>query len=206
LEELLSGVAAGAPVKARDQGSGVRTQTPEIREQRAEIREQRSEIKRQAPERTVGSSSSASISPFGPSSGGWGTGPAIKQSAAPLTVEAKPVVERASVAPAPRSEEDEFIDRGAALAEPAPPAGPVAVVEPLPAMLVEPEVIEAAMPIATMAASPFPATSAPPMGFAETATDGALAKAPEPARAEGGPTVEALRAGVVAALAQNGHA
>ena len=54
-------------------------------------------------------------------------------------------------------------------------------------------------------ASPFPAASIPTVGFRETATEGALAKAPERARADGGPTVEALRAGVVAALASGGH-
>jgi DNA polymerase-3 subunit gamma/tau len=44
------------------------------------------------------------------------------------------------------------------------------------------------------------------VGFAETVTDGALAKLPEAAPTNGSPTAEALRMGVVAALAEGGHA
>jgi DNA polymerase-3 subunit gamma/tau len=44
-----------------------------------------------------------------------------------------------------------------------------------------------------------------PIGFAETPTEGALARLPEPAVAPGSPSADALRAGVVAALANAGH-
>ncbi|HWG21447.1 MAG TPA: DNA polymerase III subunit gamma/tau [Terracidiphilus sp.] len=55
------------------------------------------------------------------------------------------------------------------------------------------------------AASPFPTSSAAPAtGYAEPMTEGALAKAPEAAPAAP-PTVDALRQGVVAALANAGH-
>jgi DNA polymerase III subunit gamma/tau len=90
-----------------------------------------------------------------------------------------------------RSEEGARTGYGAEVVEPASPF--VAAVAPE-------EPVAAATP-----ASPFPAASVATVGFAETATDGALARAPEPVRSEGSPTVEALRAGVVAALASGGH-
>jgi DNA polymerase III subunit gamma/tau len=71
--------------------------------------------------------------------------------------------------------------------------------------------MQAAVPIATAATSaistvtPFPAASAAPFtGFAETLTEGSLAKAPDPATA-GTADVDTLRQGVVQALANGGH-
>ena len=176
LEELLSGVAAGAPVKARDQGSGVRNQSaplaPAVRQQEPA----RTGYGASSPSPTSAGSRTPSLSPFASSSSGWGTNPSPKQDASTPAMESK--VDGASAV------------QGTSVVEPAPPfeAGkeePIAALTP---------------------ASPFPAASIPTVGFAETATEGALAKAPEPARSEGGPTVEALRAGVVAALAGGGHA
>lgn len=56
------------------------------------------------------------------------------------------------------------------------------------------------------AAAPFPAAAVPATGYAEDApmTDGALAKAPEPARA-GMPDAETLRHAIVTSLANAGH-
>jgi len=182
LEELLSGVAAGAPVKAREQRSEIRGQSAAVPPSRLT---------------SMGAASAGpatpSISPFGSSSGGgWGTGPSIKQSASAPPIEMKPVIETAgdSGIPPLRPKESAKTGHGAVVVEAsAAKADFEAELEKTPAMV-----------------SPFPAASVPVVGFAETSTDGALAKAPEPARAEGGPTVETLRAGVVAALANGGHA
>lgn len=67
------------------------------------------------------------------------------------------------------------------------------------------------IPAASQAAAPFPAAAVPATGYAEAAamTDGALAKAPEPAPAAspdaGLPDVDTLRSAIVAALANAGH-
>jgi DNA polymerase-3 subunit gamma/tau len=191
LEELLSGVAAGAPVRTRDQGSGVRGQsavTPASRQPEPD----RTSYRASAPGPTSPGPATPSMSPFGSSSGGGGTGPSIRQDVSTPAVESR--IEAGttggSALPPLRPDEGARTGHGASVVEPAPPfrapgEEPIAVVTP---------------------ASPFPAASIPTAGFAETATEGALAKAPEPARVEGSPTVEALRAGVVAALANGGHA
>jgi DNA polymerase-3 subunit gamma/tau len=69
------------------------------------------------------------------------------------------------------------------------------------------------LPAPSAAAMPFPAASAtaPATGFSETLTEGSLAKAPapaplEPAAPTEAPGVDALRQGVVGALADQGHA
>ena len=55
--------------------------------------------------------------------------------------------------------------------------------------------------------SPFPAASSVPDGYAETVTEGSLAKAPLPASDRvSSPTAESLREAVVSALANGGHA
>jgi DNA polymerase-3 subunit gamma/tau len=84
-----------------------------------------------------------------------------------------------------------------------PTAQMEAVVEPL---VTEARVVDVAPVSAPITASPFPAASAVAMGFAEAVTEGALARAPETAPVNGSPTADALRQGVVAALANGGHA
>ena len=219
LEELLSGVAASAGVKTRDQGSGMRGQSrgsavPPLRQ------EEGAKTGHGVPVAAPAAAPVApSISPFGSGGGGWGSGSASKQSAAGapvaemarpvpvveprLSVESKPMVDSkpvvvagvktdseltdGSAVPPLRQEESARMGHGAALLEPAVPA---ARVEP----------VSAPSP-----SSPFPAASAAPVGFAETVTDGALAKLPETAPMIGSPTAETLRIGVVAVLAEGGH-
>jgi DNA polymerase III subunit gamma/tau len=54
--------------------------------------------------------------------------------------------------------------------------------------------------------TPFPAVSSQSNGFAEPLTEGALAKAPATAQAEGAPDTDSLRQAAVEALASGGHA
>jgi len=160
LEELLSGVASGAPVRS------TAPLTP--RAASAPVH----------PSSTSGHSAAAPpvSSPFTPSSSNlsstpssnWNSSPAIKQSAT-----------SAAVAKSPTAVQESTVPSTPATAVPAPPA-----------------------PTAT--ASPIP-PSAAPTGFAETLTEGSLAKAPAPSPA-GPPTAESLRLAIVAALANNGHA
>ncbi len=130
-----------------------------------------------------------SASPFAPSgsgAGSWSSGPSIKQSAAPATV----VVERTSTITAVTADATLVAERAPVVER----AEPVAQ-RPAPAPVAAADV-----------AAPFPATAVPVTGYAETAamTDGALAKAPEPALS-GLPDVDAVRNAIVAALATAGH-
>ena len=197
LEELLSGLAAGVPVRAGDLGSGVRgqpsagTQPPSRPQEPA--RTGHGGLAR-ADSAAAPGPTLPSISPFRSSSGDWGTGPSSMQSASVPEVEMRLVSEGASGSALPSLRQQQGVQTGqravgAELASHDAAAGEVT-----------PEVV------APHVAAPFPAASAAPVGFRETATDGALAKAPEPARAEGGPTVESLRAAIVSALAGGGHA
>jgi DNA polymerase-3 subunit gamma/tau len=190
LEELLSGVAAGGVrtgAAARSAGpvSGGtgRSAVPPTRQD--DVARMGHSISVAKPEPAA-----PSISPFGPSSGGWSTGPSMKQGASTPPIEMRPASETAGRSAGAPLHSEEGVERGPAVTEPDAPeiAGGETGAEPV------------------MVSSPFPATSAVPMGFAEAATDGSLARAPEPARTAGGPTVETLRAGVVAALATGGHA
>jgi len=54
--------------------------------------------------------------------------------------------------------------------------------------------------------TPFPAASSTPSGFAETLTEGALAKAPAESSHDGSPDMDRLRQTVIHALASSGHA
>jgi DNA polymerase-3 subunit gamma/tau len=54
--------------------------------------------------------------------------------------------------------------------------------------------------------SPFPHAASQPNGFAETLTEGALAKAPQVAAPQEAPSVEYVRQAIVSALAAAGHA
>ena len=190
LEELLSGVAAGSPVK----GSGTRDQKAEIRSHAAGSAVPPSRQQESARTPAAAPPAAPSISPFGTTGGGgWGTGPSIKQSFERSPAAESKAVETVggSALPPSRPDDGAGTEHGA--------------------IAVEPTTLETHVPVelketAPLAAAPFPAASVAPVGFAETVTDGALAKAPEPVRAEGGPTVEALRTGVVAALANGGHA
>ena len=125
-----------------------------------------------------------SASPFAPS-GSWSSGSSIKQSAA-----SAPIAERTSTIAAAAEREVE---------RPMSSAGAVTTI---------PAALSAGPP---NAAAPFPASSVLLTGYAETAamTDGALAKAPEPAPAAlpdaGLPDIDTLRLAIVAALAAAGH-
>jgi DNA polymerase-3 subunit gamma/tau len=75
-----------------------------------------------------------------------------------------------------------------------------------------PKPVSASSPVATMErpsaapATPFPATAAPAVGYAETLTEGALAKAPQAAVAAATPlSIEAIRHAVGSALVEGGH-
>jgi DNA polymerase-3 subunit gamma/tau len=75
-----------------------------------------------------------------------------------------------------------------------------------------PKPVAASSPVATMErpsvapATPFPATATPAVGYAETLTEGALAKAPQAAVAAATPpSIEAIRHAVGSALVEGGH-
>jgi DNA polymerase-3 subunit gamma/tau len=141
----------------------------------------------QAPARTAPApSSSASSTPasapaLSPFSGGWGSGPQMSAKAAPET-RSIPKIEAA-----------------AAPVVAAPATSPSRTV-----VSINPVERQAAAAIAT----PFAAqTAAPMMGSTETLTDGALARAPEPATEPASTTdTNAMRDAVAKALATDGHA
>jgi DNA polymerase-3 subunit gamma/tau len=182
LEELLSGVASGAPV--RSAAPAPRASAPAAPPARPA-----------APPAAPAGKPASTLSPFGSSpfgaasssgsstSGEWGsTTPTIKQSAAP-----EPVVEKAE-------------------ATPIETAAPVVAAAPIPAALTPPAPIMTAAAPAISPVTPFPAVSAAPaMGFAETLTEGSLAKAPSAAADLGEADVDTLCQAVVQALAQGGH-
>ena len=178
LEELLSGVVAGAPVRSAGapvraagagsaSGSAVRPLRPES-----------------VPRTGHGASAAGpaappaapSISPFGSTGGSWGTGSKVS---------------------------GEVKGSSAAMVEAAESA--VVAVQPAAPLVEETHAAEMEAVSAPIAMAPFPAASAVTIGLAETVTDGALAKAPETAPLSSSPTVDALRQGVVAALANGGH-
>jgi DNA polymerase-3 subunit gamma/tau len=162
LEELLSGVASGASMRNSAPTSSPRATTSPAR-----------------PASTVSAASSSpaqespSHSPFGPSSGGWSSGPPSS-----ATKVESGLKQRAA---------------GGAVAEMQGPS-PARAPEPAPE----------AQPIRTVA--PFPAAASPTAGFAETLTEGSLAKAPQAEAAQDAPSMDAVRQAVVAALAASGHA
>jgi DNA polymerase-3 subunit gamma/tau len=182
LEELLSGVASGVPVRNAAAASGPRAASAV------------------PPARGVASSSSApanpaaAVSPFGSSS--WGSGPAIKASTAedrkPESLSSEVGVALAPTAsgsselrsvPPLRQEETARTGHGAL------PAGAASALVSQPAV-----------------AAPFPAAAAQPTGFAETLTEGALARVPEALPANAGtPDADTLRQSVIQALANSGH-
>jgi DNA polymerase-3 subunit gamma/tau len=168
-----------------------------------------------------------SISPFGSAGEGWGTGPALQQSGpvAETGSGAGPV--GGSAVPPLRQKEVARTEHGASVRteDSGRPASTVAVaVESVAATVVEARALDvapvsaastpvsaASTPVnaassAPMPTTPFPAASAAvSVGFAETATEGALAMMPETAAANGAPTADALRQGVVSSLANGGH-
>jgi DNA polymerase-3 subunit gamma/tau len=69
-------------------------------------------------------------------------------------------------------------------------------------------VAEAPTPSASTSArefTPFPAASTPPSGFAQSLTEGALAKAPETQQTRGTLTADSIQQAVVSALVASGH-
>ena len=191
IEELLSGVATGiagrnssgpAPVPARSPAPSPRQAAPQP--------------SRPAPP-------APSNSPFGPS-GGWGPGSSSKMSAEPAPVA---VVER----PAPVAIADRPVPVAVAAQAVAAQSAPAQIMErPASITAVAPVPVAAAPSIAVPAPQPpgpFPAVSAPVPGLAEAAplTEGALAKAPEPAPA-GSPETSALQTAITTALGEGGHA
>ena len=203
LEELLSGVvagggarSAGAPVRTAGAGRGATggTGLQPLRQDEGGRMERAASVDPSAA--PAAGPSAPSISPFGSTGGSWGSsGPSTRQSAG-----GAPVMER----PAPLdSRATAVIEPVAAPVEeggPAAAAEAVAMAEVVAAAFAETRVME----VAPVTLSPFPAAAEPlPVGLAETATEGALARMPAPA--EGGPTADGLRQGVVSALANAGH-
>jgi DNA polymerase-3 subunit gamma/tau len=182
LEELLSGVASGAPV--RSAAPAPRASAPAAPPARTVAAPAAQASKPASTLSPFGSSPFGSSASSGSSAGGeWGsTAPTIKQSAAP-----EPVVEKAEPSPIQTA---------------VPVAGAPVVTAP---MAAAPLMAAPAPPISPV--TPFPAASAvPAMGFAETLTEGSLAKAPSAAASPGeAADVDTLRQVVVQALAQAGH-
>jgi DNA polymerase-3 subunit gamma/tau len=163
LEELLSGVVAGGGIRAAAPApSAPRTGSPAPRPAS-------SPTASSSPAATPAANPAAGISPF---SGGWGSGPGIKQSA-----EAAPRME---------------------------PAGATVV-------SINSAERQAAAERQTAPSDSFTSTNdtTPAYGTAQTLTDGALARAPEPVAAPtataGATNTDALRAAVAKALAAEGH-
>ncbi len=180
LEELLSGVAAGAPmrsagapVRAAGAGSAGGSAVSPLRPENVAKTGHGASSAGPAAAPPV----TPSVSPFGSTGGGWGSESKVSGEAKGNSAAVVEAAEFATVE----------IQPVAAVVEATRPAEGQAVSSPI-------------------AMAPFPAASAVAMGFAETVTDGALAKAPETAPPDGSATVDALRQGVVAALANGGHA
>ena len=189
LEELLSGVASGAPVR------NVAAAAPRASAATAGAG-------RPAAAPASSSKAAPSLSPFGASESGWPPGPTIKQSAGPAPVAE---IDR----PMPVSEVRSAVTGAASegFASQQPPIPPLRQ-EEVARTGHSASFAGQASPLAASAAAPFPAASATPVaGFAETLTEGSLAKVPEAAAARAEtPDVDAVRAGVVRALANAGHA
>ncbi|HEY2861191.1 MAG TPA: DNA polymerase III subunit gamma/tau [Terracidiphilus sp.] len=185
LEELLSGVAAGTPVRSASPAAPRTSPGP-------------------PPSRAAAPASSAapsgnaapSHSPFGSSS--WSSGPAIKQSAPPPT-------ESKRLAPVSEMKTDTAVASSRFDGEPG--SIPPLRQEDAASTGGGASVDRQASSFGASVAVPFPAASAQPVrGYAEGLTEGSLAKAPEtaPAPAEA-PGVDAIRLGVAQALANGGH-
>jgi DNA polymerase-3 subunit gamma/tau len=179
LEELLSGVAGGAPVRGAAPSPAPRASAPGGAPAARPASSAAPAAPHTNPENNPASKPAlkpaSALSPFGSSPfaaatgsvSGFGTVPATKQSEAP-----EPIAEKAEPVSVP---------------VPAPmAAAPVPAISPV---------------------TPFPAASvAPVTGFAETLTEGSLAKAPSAAvSAVETADVDALRQAVVQALADAGH-
>ncbi|WP_313901017.1 DNA polymerase III subunit gamma/tau [Occallatibacter riparius] len=190
LEELLSGVASGAPVRSPAPSSTPRASapTPPVARPSAPTATPAPASKPASPLSPFGSSpfGSPSSSASSSSSDRTSTTPTIKQSAV-----AEPVPEIPEPPP---------------IQAPTPIAVAPAVTAPAVAAPIAPTPIAAAPAPAVSPMTPFPAASATPQtGFAETLTEGSLAKAPSAAPSAGTADVDTLRQAVVQALAQGGH-
>jgi DNA polymerase III subunit gamma/tau len=183
LEELLSGVASGAPVRSAAPPPHASTPSAPLARPSAST----------APA-VPASKPASSLSPFGSGfgSGPFGSVPTIKQSAEPA-IEARSTL----VADEPRPSGVPELKAESAEVRGLPPLRQEEVARMgHGASVVEP---------VSSPATPFPAASATPAtGYAETLTEGSLAKAPQTATAEAA-DVDTLRQAVVQALASGGH-
>jgi DNA polymerase III subunit gamma/tau len=203
LEELLSSVSGGTGMRSAAPASTPRAAaTPARPTPRPE---------RSAPPDPPPSASP--ISPFSPSAGGWNSGPTVKQSAPftptapiePRTTMTAPIAEMEASSTPPVAEMERRSTITAPIAEMARPvSSPTQTAIPASAfgVAVLPEISSSPF----SATSPFPAASTLTAGYAETETEGALARAPQatPENADA-PQANALRQAVVSALADAGH-
>ena len=181
IEELLSGVASGAVRNAAPAAPTRPSATPAPAPRPASVAPTNPSS---APAPKPASAPATPLSPFA-SIPGFGSAPTIKQNAATAPVAEMPRPQERSIAPAPQAEVASTVTA-------------VGVAEPEP---------RAAQP-----ASPF-APAAVPLnnGYAETLTEGTLAKAPEPLpeptpMPAGDVNVDMLRGAIAAALTAGGHA
>jgi DNA polymerase-3 subunit gamma/tau len=160
IEELLSSVASGAGARGAVAGATTRAVAAPSRSAAAS---------------TPASAQAVAASPFGPGSGGWNTGPTVKQSAATVSVS-----EAANPSPS----------LGIAAVSDAP-KGAAREASPFPASSAAPAYGTATLTEGALAKAPQAAPSSP-------ATPETAAPAPVPA-------IETLQSAIVAALADGGH-
>ena len=199
LEQLLSGVASGAPVRSAAPSSSPRAAPAAAAPARpsAPATTPAAASKPASPLSPFGSSPFGSASSSASASGSeWGSTPTIKQSAAPEPIAEMPELGAVHMATPIAS----------VPAVTAPPLAAPAVAAPAVAAPLAPTPVMAAAAAAISPMTPFPAASAAPStGFAETLTEGSLAKAPSAATSAGTADVDTLRQAVVQALAEGGH-
>lgn len=213
LEELLSGVTAGAVVAPSS-----RPLSPSPSRGSAAA----SSSATSAPKPTPSAPPAAPkpTSPFG-GGGGWTPLPDLELSAAqpePVSPHA-PRLEPTPIRESAPSSLPESPQIAGALSmaqswvgDHETPSAPIPQAAPAPdsgAPFAPPVPAPFAVPIPSapsLVASPFPAVSAAPaVGLVEPATDGSLARAPEPASSGAGPSVDTLRDACTRALAEAGH-
>jgi DNA polymerase-3 subunit gamma/tau len=182
LEELLSGVKSGTAVHGSGASAPSRPAAPSPA--RPASAGASSAPARPAP--ATPSSPAAPASPFAPIGNGWGSGPKLEAG------------QGAGSAPAPAH---------------AQAPTPIALVErpapaPTPARSPAPQTPTMA-PASFAGATPFSAASSATVGYTASLTEGALAKAPEPAPSVSAPagsaSADILRNAIVSALAGAGH-
>jgi len=168
LEELLSGAASGVGGRGAALASATRATVAPARPAAP------------APKPAPAAPSASSISPFGASTGGWGTG---------------------STSTGPKMDTAPRAESTAAPVATMERAAPVVATTPTP-------VINTESPSSPFAGStPFPAAASPATNYGSTTmTEGALAKAPEAATQPAiAPGIESIRHAVGSALVEAGH-